>query len=334
MKLLEPKHWESHHSLTSDLRELSATISHLQSDDRVASSQPASLPSTLPLRDWILQSNRHKASHIQGAEKQMKKDFLEKGTRVALSLARKLESNYQRTGSATFRDDDIVIENVIVTNPIDGEADFVRLSTPLNSQDSLNRSQRSAIQALGHVFYEIFTQEMLPSTRTGRPSFSEPSIFDVALKVTGDDDSRSNEGRAKRKQPRKLSGDNQGHYATLQRSGLPPSLCRLVADMIEREGIFCSDQSIASLSDVVSDLQQMVDKPTAFLHDSLATRLIPVIPDTLYGRDDELRQCLEVADAVASGPAESESSQSVQMISGHAGKYSSVRMFLPFSSII
>ena len=128
----------------------------------------------------------------------------------------------------------------------------------------------------------------------------------------------------RKKQPRRVTKEDvNSHYTTLEDAGLPPSICRLVSDMLENDndsgGLFRNDRSIASFSDAVYDLQQMVDDHNSFLHDSLIFSLEPIIPVKLYGRNDELLQCLEVACAIGQREGESTRmghSQSAIMVSG------------------
>lgn len=145
------------------------------------------------------------------------------------------------------------------------------------------------------------------------------------MNIQGAEDRRGDSRQKQRRQSNE--GTDQTHYR-YGLSCLPNPVRRLVSDMLDNETcsrssdgvLFCHDESVALLSDVVCDLQQMVDNSKSFLHDSLLLRWEPVIPDsTLYGRENELNQCLEVADAVSKSTVIMEHSQSAIMISGRAG---------------
>lgn len=148
----------------------------------------------------------------------------------------------------------------------------------------------------------------------------------------------SHEHSASRPLRRRREGPELSVTDTLQGKGMPSSICRLIADMLENDNhhdemgsLFCNDQAISTFKDVVSDLKQMVDNPKSFLHDSLLMRWKPVLAaNKLYCRDGELTQALGVADRVVSqcggNKAMEETleysprSQEVLMISGHSGK--------------
>mmetsp|Transcript_45488 Transcript_45488/g.95504 ORF Transcript_45488/g.95504 Transcript_45488/m.95504 type:complete len:1040 (-) Transcript_45488:73-3192(-) len=284
------------------------------------------LPSALALRDFI---EHYKQCNVARCEF-IDRVYLEKTARLALSMAKKLLELYNAGSGVLMSYENITVDNVYVSDTETGEVEFVNLAA---STDYLSTSskQRKIIYALGRIYYEVFTHGSLPLTPA---SVSEPSSFDAALEITDDDadkndDENSGELQNREKQVRRVSdteGRDASHYETLRAHGLPPSICRLIAHMLENEeglgGIFCSDQSVATLLDVVWDLEQMVDDPNSFLHDSMVLRLEPIISDKLYGRSKEVHQCLEVADAVHQRGKISTPevhSQSVIMISGFSG---------------
>ncbi|KAL7552818.1 hypothetical protein ACHAWF_016069 [Thalassiosira exigua] len=291
------------------------------------------LPPTLPLRDWVehhANCNRTSLSRM-GMGKQIDKAYLEDAAAVALSLARKLLECCGE-GSALVRNEDITIDNVIVSDTKSGDIEFV-VRRPRCGSDgdypAQDPSQRSKICALGRIYYEVFTQgtpcEVSTKQQFAPAPTSDENAFDVALKITSVDDAQPDDRVEKRKHPRRESeSDCPSRYTTLQTLGLPPSISRLVADMLaNQEGqgdLFRPDRSVSSLTDVVCDLEHMVDDPNSYLHDSLLMRLEPVVQDKLYGRETELRACLEVAEDVSKQtPAEMFTPQSVIMISGFSG---------------
>ena len=271
------------------------------------------LPSTLRLDDWIAFHKRNSGSQAKVIDKK----YLEDAALVGLSMARAL-SEYSTVEIATA--------NVIVSDTKFGEVKFVDLDTATPSESSYG--QRRAIFALGRVYYEMLTQGLSPP-----PSSEQESTFDVALNISQDDDvgddDDAGEQENKRKQPRGMFGQavHCHYYASLEIAGVPPSLCRLVSNMLENDnasgGLFCSDEAVASLSDVIDDLQHMVDDPASYLHDALIFRLEPTIPDNeLYGRVDELSQIMGVAKAIPfpeNSASALEQAQSAIIISGFPG---------------
>lgn len=264
-------------------------------------SAPLSLPLTLPLQEWVArckQGGGETRPMYPGAGRDgIDKTYLEQAARVALSLAKQLHIHGP---------DAPVIGNVVVSDTTTGDVALVNVDAIPAAGAAPSASPRTATHALGRIYYEVFTQGSRPPTDAAPPPASDavPSSFDRALTIDFDDAGDAGETRNKRKQPRRPSRERgHGHYATLQMAGVPPSLCRLIADMLEDDhasgGLFCADRAAITLADVVSDLQQMVAAPASYLHDSLILRLEPIVPDNkLYGRTQELRRCLEVADAI------------------------------------
>ncbi|KAL7552211.1 hypothetical protein ACHAWF_018095 [Thalassiosira exigua] len=305
--------------------------------ERPCESEPAptpstSLPPTLPLRDWVKHhANRNQTSlgpMVMGMGKRIDKKYLEDAADIALSLARKLGK-----GSSLIRNEDVTIENIVVSDTKSGDIDFIVEGDHCESDGDSpapDQTHRSNICALGRMYYELFTQGAQYKTlgakkESGPAPPSDVNSFDVALKITSMDATQPDDRMDKRKQPRRLSeADSQSHYASLQNSGVPPSLCRLIADMLANEdgpgGLFRPDRSVASISDVICDLEHMVEDPNSFLHDSLLMRFEPVMHDKLYGREADLHACLEMADGMLNqNTVEMLVPQSAIMISGFSG---------------
>ena len=241
------------------------------------------LPLSTSLRDWILYHSLKNKANVEGPRvmggcmgtlhmgsgKKMDKDYLEKAARVALSLAIKLEKLVK--ANRVIDEKIIVIDNVVVNDTENDEADFVRKerSTSANatnpSDTTFSQGQRLKICALGRIFFELFTQGSapLPSSREGitlKSRFKSTasrfgtSTFQSALHILGgdsEDDNHDTERSGAWKQPRRSGqGKEKSARTMLQLAGLPSSICRLVADMLENdynsEGLFCHDQSITS----------------------------------------------------------------------------------------
>lgn len=135
---------------------------------------------------------------------------------------------------------------------------------------------------------------------------------------------------------RRRKDDERSVRDMLHAQGLPSSICRLVADMMDNddsENLFARDAAVASFADVVADLEQMRDRPREFLHDSMRMRFKPVIGKKLYCREKEMGLALEVAGRCDhreqgmeellefGGVAEGvRISREVLMVSGHTGE--------------
>ncbi|KAL7550550.1 hypothetical protein ACHAWF_013773, partial [Thalassiosira exigua] len=311
---------------------LGTTMPHGEVEARPSDAIGATeLPPSLPLREWIGRFAGAGRSAIAarrgGAIESADEAYLEAAVRVALSLANVVsercdveQCDDEDGGSGALCENDICIENVTVTNTKRGEADFRERSGSSDGPASLPE-QRIVIERLSRIYFELFTRQIFPSSPPeesrapeARQSSSEPKCFDSALTISdvgecrGSNDNDRDDGRGSRKQRRRTGAAAKARSPRdiLERSGLPISVRRLVTDMLppsDGEGeLFRPDRSVASLSDVISDLSQMRDEPDSFLHDaSLLSRFAPAIPAKLYGRERELTTCLDVARGVFDG---------------------------------
>ena len=269
------------------------------------------------------------------------KKYIEQAARVALSLAVKL---LEQQSTSPLRQRDVTLDNIVVINTQEGEADFIQ-----TSNDGISpRDQRKEIYALGLIFYEMFTLGSVPppsttsietNTTASTPSFGL-SFLQISSSGTGRHTNGSEEEQVRQRRRPNPQDEKPRVANQLQGKGLPRPICRLIADMLENEdyeqNMFYSDNAISTFADLVVDLKQMVDNPKAFLHDSLLMRWKPVIADKLYCREDELQLALEVADRVSTiGSSSSGISngkynefhsmegydqQEVLMVSGHSGE--------------
>lgn len=171
------------------------------------------------------------------------------------------------------------------------------------------------IFSLGLVFYEIFSGGERPSKLPNGNAvsemfaalpFSNPQGTTVNLANTlriddanddvGDSDSLTDEvfcGEGQRRAKRSAVRSNAKTLAVsvdpLKLKGLPGPLCDLIANMVNC--VDGDDEAYSRLSDVISDLQLMLDKPTQFLHD-LDLEMISMrglqLNETIFGRNAEL----------------------------------------------
>jgi len=284
------------------------------------------LPKSLPLRDWISRfaKTATPSAQVGMVVGRVDKTYLEKASRVALSLAEQLAKQYDANPADLTMD--VCVDNAVVTDTSKGEASFGEASDISSGNDASSpQDERAIIAWLGRVYYELFTQKPFPSpSPSSEESEGTPgeASFDCALNIKeAEDDGQEPDDQNRRQKQRRVvdDGTQQRHHDL---SRLPNPARRLVSDMLENEsfgsgGLFRHDEAVASLSDVVCDVRQMVQDPKSYLHDSILMRWEPVIPeDRMYGRNDELRQCLEMARKVSES---TEHSQSAIMISACAG---------------
>jgi len=214
-----------------------------------------------------------------------------------------------------------------------------------DNQSSNEQKLGLIFEALGKLLYKLFMEgEDVPpcptSTDVPPPNGSidgkssdipdEDDILDMLRKlpITG------------------TSGDNGGNdriTSTMRNSGkLPKSLCRLVVDLLHTSTVMGRNEHglennqnpgscFASLSDVHSDIQQMIDFPDAFLYSSINSRWELVFGNNhMFGRKGELRQLMDAAYRIQNSTGYDQSStpgmphptqrkKEVVMVNGHAG---------------
>ena len=170
-----------------------------------------------------------------------------------------------------------------------------------NPQEKLRR-----IHSLGLVFYEIFSGGDRPLLHSSAISSKVDDVFDPlpigaqdnnhemhlsdALKIF--DDLDDNKGL---QHPHKKTVHNR-HSAVsteqLKQKKIPMSLCDLIANMIDCiNGELSDSEAYRSMSDVLIDLQLMLDKPAIFLRDIDLDKFSSDelhFSDSMFGREKEL----------------------------------------------
>jgi len=231
----------------------------------------------------------------------------------------------------------INIKNILVREMtlVGGEelsADFVECGDSIfyNNEDDEDNNRRKkylAMDALGRMAYEMFMLGGGPSVfkfRSKSRGSGTMNILSNALSIhdrettSPGDDHAANKAddideedeiiNMLRKNPRTTTSeenDNSGIMSTMLDANVPFPLCRFVSDLLDdddddHEMLFGrSERSFYSLSDVLSDLKQMVDNPDAFLHASSPDRWKLVFGEKLYGREEATKEFMDAAERVA-----------------------------------
>eukprot|EP00985_Skeletonema_marinoi_P030733 scaffold33620_cov73-Skeletonema_marinoi.AAC.1 len=60
-------------------------------------------------------------------------------------------------------------------------------------------------------------------------------------------------------------------------------------------GLFQYDKAVSCFAEVIMDLEQMVDEPKGYLHDTIRLSAKPTVRNKLYSRQKELEQGIELA---------------------------------------
>ena len=177
------------------------------------------------------------------------------------------------------------------------------------------RKKCLAMNALGRIAYEMCMPEDGPSVLKfcSSKSSANPSAASACLSnnntlsttqdkedATLDEDDIMN----MLKNPRTITSeemDGSGLISAMLDANIPFPLCRFISGLLddEHETVFRSERSFSSFNDVLSDLKQMMENPTDFLHASSPDQWKLVLGDKLYGRDGDTKAFMDAADRVA-----------------------------------
>ena len=168
----------------------------------------------------------------------------------ALGYVNTITSNGDSNVSSAVREAEIkcALDNVIdVASTADSLASF---HTVGKSEDIFHK--------VGILFYQLFARGETPELRK-RPEDGEEMGDEACCDRSQEDENGGQE--SPRKQQPHLSGVNE----SLSDRGVPVSLCRLVADLIdpnEEDGT-----PFDSLDEVVEEVNQILERPDIFFHD-------------------------------------------------------------------
>ena len=303
-----------------------------QPQPHIVAAQPTSLQtvsSSQSLRDWI-ESNKTRTSSLDISRK---RKYFEQSVRILHSLTMNLTIKH-----VVGHDDDsldgnneyelcihpelIIAENVIILEGGETAAFVLRDQDVFHSNaghDSMfddAATKYAAMHALGEISYELFMQGKGPPISkfcSSTDSVARANSLSNAMSINdsnpaNDDTIDENEIlNLLRKNPRKtLDKESSGIASAMSEAGVPFPLCRFVSDLLDGYdsacGLFRSDVAFTSFSDIISDLEQMIEQPDAFLHSSATDRWKLAFGEKMFGREKETKALMDVSERVAASP--------------------------------
>ena len=186
----------------------------------------------------------------------------------------------------------ITAENIQMVTKLDMNSgmqqqsiEHVWIAIPLGASHERGTNQ-ARLFSVGVILYELFTGVVLDLAHLTPPPMSLNAI-DLNGKAGGIGMSDSSGSRQSK---RSQLGD--GLLSDLSSHGLPYPLCALILNLIEcYNGILADKEAYSSLSDLLVDIQLMLNDPNRFLR-SIPISSSPMLGtcDKLYGREEELRR--------------------------------------------
>lgn len=233
--------------------------------------------------------------------------------------------------------EDIILNNVIVKDEDSCEAVIESTSNggTNNNHRSASNIERRQVLALGMILYELFTQGSPPPRRIQQSLRDTGSVlsFGTSLRISESDDDydddrgalggdrrKNKDGfdldeedhsaqeefvRKQRRRRNQEEGKEQSVPVLLKHAGVPCSICRLISDMLSNRDdddfgeLFQYEKSVSRFSDVIMDLEQMINQPKDFLYDKIRLSAKPTVRNKLYSRQKELEQGFELAERTA-----------------------------------
>eukprot|EP00985_Skeletonema_marinoi_P023616 scaffold15822_cov73-Skeletonema_marinoi.AAC.1 len=307
---------------------------------------PTTLESPSQLQDLMAYHSAKHPPHVNYMGCKMDETYTFKAAQIALSLSKYLGRQFEQEKDAknshedlpSISCEDIVVDNVIVTNVDSGEAVLESTSSlgGATNHRSGGNTERRQVLALGMILYAIFTQGTPPPRQIQESLKSSGSIlsFGTSLRISEkseeeeDDDRRASGGDRRknkdddddndmnreadhsaqesfvRKQRRRRCDEKEKEESVptlLKLAGVPSSIGRLISDMLSNRddadfgGLFQYDKAVSCFAEAIMDLEQMVDEPKGYLHDTIRLSAKPTVRNKLYSRQKELEQGIELA---------------------------------------
>ena len=181
----------------------------------------------------------------------------------------------------------LALDNIVVQQSAEyGEAAFFIQNEIQDSKIDSSEIKYKLMKAMGVVAYQLFMGG------TGPPISSLDGTERQIAHITD---------QAKRPRAKDRS---QGRIANaMLDSGVPYPLCRFTVDLLGGEcngdASFRNDNSFQSFNDIVADLQQMLDSPSAFLHLSVRDQCKLAIGEKMHGREIEKNIIMDIASRVS-----------------------------------
>eukprot|EP00970_Alexandrium_tamarense_P009155 scaffold1803_cov195-Alexandrium_tamarense.AAC.31 len=292
------------------------------------------------LTDWIRFHKEEGHSSLNTFSD--KKRYFERSVHLLHSLVLKIVGGKRSEGVGI---DPIYIktDNVMVLNSMGDKevAYFIRNGQTSGFGFELSvygsTEKYAAMNAFGKIAYAILMRGERPlSSRgdTGSTAISTASrIQDSINEANGRERGVASETEPIKVRRTSTEGKSANFTSGMIDAGVPYPLCRFVADLMGGDGddggIFRSDDSFHSFSDVISDLEQMIELPDAFLHASATDRWRLAFGEKMYGREEETKVLLDVAGQIRSSHNDSlfgalsafltAKKRPMVMVSGHSG---------------
>ena len=251
----------------------------------------APLLQELSIKQWIAQNVTVWNSP------ELMSSYILTGLAVALKLTLCLleaEKDEQQRGIANpIPLESITAENIQMVTKLDMNGgmhelsiEYVWIAIPFGASHERGTNQ-ARLFSVGVILHELFTGVALDLSALTPPTVSLNAI-DLNDKAgrSGMSDSSGSSRQPKRSQ----LGDTL--LSGLSSRGLPYPLCALVLNLIEcYNGILADNEAYSSMSDLLMDVQLMLNDPNRFLR-SIAISSSPTLDtcDKLYGRENELRR--------------------------------------------
>lgn len=200
----------------------------------------------------------------------------------------------------------IVINNIMV-HPSTEEDEAAYLIQNESNQDlkldSLD-SKYAALKALGVVSYQLFMRGSgLPSLLGFTSAVNGSGDTRLSLCLNDHDSTRGQQYEMDQvKRPREQDKSQGTVMNTMLNSRVPFPLCRLTVDLLGGESndgvLFRGDNSFQSFTDVLADLQQMMDNPEVFIHLSVKDQWALALGSKFHCRQGEMNTIMDAASRV------------------------------------
>lgn len=188
----------------------------------------------------------------------------------------------------------ITAENIQMVTKLDMNSgmqqlsiEYVWVAIPFGASHERGTNQ-ARLFSVGVILYELFTGVTLDQSQFTPPTMS---LNAMDLKNKAGEIGTSDSSGSTRQPKRSQLGDSL--LSGLSSRGLPYPLCALILNLIEcYYGILAQNEAYSSLSDLLMDVQLMLNDPNRFLR-SIVISSSPTLGttcDKLYGREEELRR--------------------------------------------
>ena len=249
------------------------------------------------LRDWIA---FHKQNMRDTSERRR---YYERCVRLLNSLVLKIIVNVMKQDKSgvemevAFPPRLMTVDNIIVRqSDVEGEAAFFVRNETVQDSKNMRDNKYAAMKALGCVAYQLLTRGHGPPISSLLCSMADSDRLSLSL-----DDHNGAPDRQLDRAKRQRAQQTGGITTAMLSAGVPYPLCRFTIDLLGGEDgqLFRSDNSFESFNDVLTDLNQMMDNPDAFIHQSVEDQWNLAISDKLHGRESEMNIIMDVAAKVS-----------------------------------